>query len=63
MSDVKPTGFLNISEKQSLLTFHTPQFTWQAQILDSVVYKVEKPPNRFHRFMQRLCFGIVWSKL
>lgn len=39
-----------------------PKYTWEA-VICNYHYPVVTPPNRFHRFMQRLCFGIVWRKL
>ena len=27
-----------------------------------VFYPRQGVPNRFHRFMQRLCFGFIWRK-
>ena len=43
------------------------QSQWQARLLGGsspVVYIPAKgsEPNAFHRFMQRLCFGVVWEK-
>lgn len=42
------------------------QSPWTAQIFGNkdVIFKPRKgsEPNRFHRFMQRLCFGVVWVK-
>lgn len=36
---------------------------WTAAFAGITYTPVEgKEPNWFHRFMQRLCFGIVWSK-
>ena len=36
---------------------------WQAEISNCVYVPNEgAEPNRFHRWMHRLAFGIVWSK-
>lgn len=37
---------------------------WQLKISDGLImhFKEGKQPNRFHRFMQRVFFGFVWSK-
>ena len=43
-----------------------PDSEWSASLLGNRSY-IFRPcegdePNRFHRFMQRLCFGIVWKR-
>lgn len=40
-----------------------PKPTWKCQLVEGTYWHVVIPPNRFHRFMQTLCFGIVWTKL
>jgi hypothetical protein len=42
-----------------------PKYSWKCQLTHGTYWYVEegKQPNAFHRFMQRLCFGIVWSKI
>jgi hypothetical protein len=39
---------------------------WKAKLFgdNGIVYcpRINCEPNRFHRFMQRLCFGIIWEK-
>lgn len=46
---------------------HVPEKSdWQAHIFGNgdLVFVPTKgsEPNRFHRFMQKLCFGIVWKR-
>lgn len=47
------------------LRLKLPVYEWQYQLVKGYVVLVEKgnEPNRFHRFMQRLCLGIKWSKI
>jgi hypothetical protein len=42
----------------------TPKYTWKCQLISGTHWLVEegKQPNWFHRKMQTLCFGIIWSK-
>lgn len=42
-----------------------PHYTWQMKISPNTYFNVVEgsQPNRFHRFMQKLCFGIEWSKI
>lgn len=42
-----------------------PSYAWKAKLIDGVYYMVEegKQPNRFHRKMQELLFGIEWERV
>jgi hypothetical protein len=42
-----------------------PKPAWKCQLINGVYWNVEegKQPNAFHRLMQRLFFGIKWSKI
>lgn len=42
--------------------FALPKPEWQYHIGDLTVSCVTAP-NRFHRFMQRVCLGIKWEKI
>jgi hypothetical protein len=47
-------------------TISATKYDWKCQIIeDHLVWHVEegKQPNAFHRLMQRLFFGIKWSKI
>jgi hypothetical protein len=48
------------------LTIKVPEKSdWQARMLGNVIFRPDRggEPNRFHRFMQWLCFGIVWERV
>lgn len=56
----------------SKLTYHgpvtgikIPKYTWRCQLHPGTYWSVEdhRVPNRFHRWMQKLCFGVVWEKI
>lgn len=40
-----------------------PKPTWRCWIWDGLCYYVSKPPNAFHRLMQRIAFGFRWERL
>jgi hypothetical protein len=46
-------------------TISTTKYAWKCQLIEGVYWNAEegKQPNAFHRFMQRLFFGIKWSKI
>ena len=41
------------------------EYVWRCQLIPGTYFPVEKgtEPNWFHRKMQTLCFGFVWSKI
>lgn len=41
-----------------------PQGAWTVQIAPGWTHRVPEgqEPNRFHRWMQRVCFGLKWHK-
>ena len=45
--------------------YSPPKASWRCELHPSTYWHVQegKQPNAFHRFMQRLCFGIKWSKI
>lgn len=46
-------------------TFHLPEASkWGCWLGDTTVWYPPKgeEPNAFHRFMQRLCFGVKWKR-
>lgn len=47
---------------EGMSILNLPKYTWQYRFGDLTVH-CTKAPNRFHRFMQRMCFGIQWTKL
>ena len=50
-------------EEIRALTF--PKMAWKCELHPNTFWHVEegKQPNAFHRFMQRLCFGVKWSRV
>jgi hypothetical protein len=46
-------------------TIKVPKYTWRCQLHPGTYWSVEdhRVPNRFHRWMQKLCFGVVWEKI
>jgi hypothetical protein len=46
-------------------TIKMPKYTWRCQLHPGTYWSVEdhRVPNRFHRWMQKLCFGVVWEKI
>lgn len=42
-----------------------PKYAWKCELHPNTYWHVEegKQPNAFHRFMQRLCFGVKWSRV
>lgn len=42
-----------------------PTYAWKCELCKNTFWYVEegKQPNAFHRFMQRLCFGIKWERI
>ena len=47
------------------ITSTLPEYAWRCHLCYGTSFPVEegKQPNSFHRFMQRLFFGITWEKL
>lgn len=45
-------------------TLSATPYAWQMKISPNTYFGVMEgnQPNRFHRFMQKLCFGIEWSR-
>ena len=64
-SDVDLNGAMSFAESTTILYSSFPKPTWQYSLDPnfSVLYNVPNAPNAFHRWMQKLCFGIVWRKL
>lgn len=56
-----------MSEQPSFTTFRLPPPPiWKATLINGLVWNQpgdKPPPNAFHRFMQRLAFGIKWERL
>ena len=45
--------------------FHLPEYSeWSCYLLENTIFTPVKDdvPNRFHRWMQELCFGVKWRK-
>ena len=42
-----------------------PKMDWKCELHPGTHWHCEegKQPNAFHRFMQRLCFGVKWSRI
>lgn len=42
-----------------------PKMDWKCELHPNTHWHCEegKQPNAFHRFMQRLCFGVKWTKV
>ena len=42
-----------------------PKMAWKCELHPTTYWHCEegKQPNAFHRFMQRLCFGVKWSRI
>lgn len=42
-----------------------PKMAWKCELHTNTFWHVEedKQPNAFHRFMQRLCFGVKWTRV
>lgn len=42
-----------------------PQYKWNFKYCknDTYIYQKEFAPNVFHRFMQRLILGVVWTRI
>lgn len=45
--------------------FKTPKYAWKCELHPNTYWQCEegKQPNAFHRFMQRLCFGLKWTRI
>ena len=54
-----------ISDGQRSFNFQTPKYVWKCKLIEGTYWYIEdgKQPNAFHRFMQRICFGIKWSRI
>ncbi len=59
----EPTGWV-AREMPDSLVIKQPKYTWRCQLHPGTYWMVEdhRVPNRFHRWMQKLCFGVVWEK-
>ena len=40
-----------------------PKWKWTLADSDDIVFFCQVPPNRFHRFMQKIMLGIYWEEL
>ena len=47
----------------SVRIIQMPKYKWKCQICWQTWFHTEEGPNWFHRFMQRLCFGVKWTRL
>jgi hypothetical protein len=49
----------------SYSVWKVPTYSWKCQICPNTYWHIEdgNQPNRFHRFMQKVCFGVEWSKI
>lgn len=58
---------IKLTSEDSGRAYHiyAPKMSWKCEIHPSTFWYCEegRQPNAFHRFMQRLCFGIKWSKI
>ena len=73
MEVMKPEDYVVDSDLMSKYTIkHTEGSDWHCYLLgdeddmmNAIVWRPAKgkEPNRFHRWMQELCFGIKWRKL
>jgi hypothetical protein len=62
--DVKAVSNILAGESKYEL-IKPPEPSWQCQLTQGLVYFVVEgnQPNAFHRFMQRICFGLKWSRI
>lgn len=54
-----------VNETQRMGFINPPKYTWKCELHPGTYWHVQegKQPNAFHRFMQRLCFGVKWSRI
>lgn len=54
-----------MNEKFVTYRIRDTKYTWKCELHPSTYFHVSegKQPNAFHRFMQRLCFGVKWSRI
>ena len=54
-----------ISIVNGIHVIQPPKPAWKCQLLPGYELHVEegKQPNKFHRWMQKLCFGFKWVEL
>lgn len=62
-NSVKLTSDYNLFGKYTIIA--PPKMAWKCELHKNTFWHCEegKQPNAFHRFMQRLCFGIKWSRV
>lgn len=56
----------NPSAEHRYVMFKMPEKSeWRCHLVSGVIFTPDKgnEPNRFHRWMQRLAFGIKWEKV
>lgn len=63
--DTTPDGDTRYISPTMYSIFKPPTYTWRCQLHPGTYWNVEdhRVPNRFHRWMQKLCFGVVWEKI
>jgi hypothetical protein len=62
-NSVKLTSDYNLFGKYTIIT--PPKASWKCELHKGIFWNCEegKQPNAFHRFMQRLFFGVKWSRV
>lgn len=65
MSDYRTLSDIIDNRQQEFSTLMGPKYTWKCELHPSTYWHVQegKQPNAFHRFMQRLCFGVKWTRV
>jgi hypothetical protein len=51
--------------QEEIRTLMDQNYAWKCELHPSTYWHCEegKQPNAFHRLMQRLCFGVKWSRI
>lgn len=64
-SKVDASNFTISLDKPWTASISLPKYAWKCELHRGTFWHVEegRQPNRFHRKMQELCFGIKWSKI
>lgn len=64
MSDYTIADIISTKQEEFKLLMG-PKMSWKCELHPNTYWHCEegKQPNAFHRFMQRLCFGVKWSRI
>ena len=51
--------------KDGMYILQPPRPAWTCELHPGTFWHVEegKQPNRFHRWMQKICFGFKWTEI